>query len=156
MAVDREIFLKLGGFDPLYLPGRIEDLDFCYRAFMAGYHAKYVPQAVAYHKGQATFGREFTAAGCDRLALRNTLLFQWKNLRRTGHRLRQGAGTALRLLRDFALAPWRRGGERLPFWTAYRQARRRRSQIVPTAAQSSSREREFFRRFHPHCINSLT
>ncbi|MCI0683282.1 MAG: glycosyltransferase, partial [Gemmataceae bacterium] len=51
MAVDRQLFLELGGFDTLYLPGRIEDLDFAFRGYLAGYRALYVPQAVAYHRG---------------------------------------------------------------------------------------------------------
>jgi elongation factor G len=37
LAVNRRVFCALGGFDPLYLPGRIEDLDFAYRGFLAGY-----------------------------------------------------------------------------------------------------------------------
>src|SRR5690606_39237804 len=51
LAVDRRRFLDLGGFDPLYLPGRIEDLDFAYRGYQAGYHARYVPSAVCHHQG---------------------------------------------------------------------------------------------------------
>jgi len=51
LAVDREKFLELGGFDPLYLPGRLEDLDFCFRGYQAGYQARFVPSAVAYHRG---------------------------------------------------------------------------------------------------------
>ena len=37
IAVDRDVFTQLGGFDPLYLPGRVEDLDFAFRGYQAGY-----------------------------------------------------------------------------------------------------------------------
>ncbi|HEX8202588.1 MAG TPA: glycosyltransferase, partial [Isosphaeraceae bacterium] len=81
LAVDRVKFLALGGYDPLYFPGRIEDLDLGFRGWMAGWRGYYVPEAVAYHRGFGSFEPAFGRAGCDRLALRNTLLFAWKNLR---------------------------------------------------------------------------
>ncbi|MDR3636732.1 MAG: glycosyltransferase [Isosphaeraceae bacterium] len=80
LAVDRRKFLALGGYDPLYFPGRIEDLDLGFRGWMAGWKGYYVPESVAYHRGFGSFGPAFGRAGCDRLAMRNTLLFAWKNL----------------------------------------------------------------------------
>lgn len=80
LAVDRARFLELGGYDPLYFPGRIEDLDLGFRGWMAGWRGYYVPEAVAFHRGFGSFGPAFGADGCDRLAARNTLLFAWKNL----------------------------------------------------------------------------
>lgn len=80
LAVDRRRFLELGGYDPLYFPGRIEDLDLGFRGWMAGLKGYYVPESVAFHRGFGSFGPEFGAVGCDRLALRNTLIFSWKNL----------------------------------------------------------------------------
>jgi len=85
LAVDRERFLTLGGYDRLYWPGRLEDLDLGFRGWMAGWRGYYVPESMAYHQGAASFGPAFGRSGCDRLALRNTLLFCWKNLR--GRRL---------------------------------------------------------------------
>ena len=81
LAVDRRKFLALGGYDPIYFPGRIEDLDLGFRAWMKGLRGYYVPESVAYHRGFASFEPAFGQAGCDRLAARNTLLFSWKNLR---------------------------------------------------------------------------
>ncbi|HWE35886.1 MAG TPA: glycosyltransferase [Isosphaeraceae bacterium] len=85
LAVDRAKFLALGGFDPLYFPGRIEDLDLGFRGWMAGWRGYYVPESVAYHRGFGSFAPAFGRAGCDALALRNSLLFAWKNL--SGRRL---------------------------------------------------------------------
>ena len=85
LAVNRRRFLALGGYDTLYFPGRIEDLDLGFRGWMAGWKGYYVPGSVAYHRGFASFGPAFGRGGCDRLAARNSLLFAWKNL--AGRRL---------------------------------------------------------------------
>lgn len=79
LAVHRQRFLELGGYDPIFFPGRIEDLDLGFRAWMAGYRGYYVPESVAYHRGFGTFGPQVGAKGCDRLASRNSLIFAWKN-----------------------------------------------------------------------------
>lgn len=157
MAVDRAKFLVLGGFDPVYLPGRLEDLDFAYRGFLAGYHARHVPEAVAYHRGQATFGPAYGLAGCDQLALRNTLLFQWKNLRRPGHVARMAAGVPLRLLWDAVRAVRQPRERRFAFWRALAAAWRLRGQLKNTMfrpADAPEAERDFFDRFHPRAINA--
>lgn len=85
LAVHRERFLELGGYDPVFLPGRIEDLDLGFRGWMAGHRGYYVPESLAYHKGFASFEPAFGARGCDVLAVRNTLIFMWKNT--SGRRL---------------------------------------------------------------------
>jgi GT2 family glycosyltransferase len=85
LAVDRRRFLALGGYDPIYFPGRIEDLDMGFRAWMAGYRGYYVPGSVAFHKGFGTFEPQLGKAESDKLAERNTLIFMWKNM--TGTRL---------------------------------------------------------------------
>jgi len=159
IAVDRAKFVELGGFDPLYLPGRLEDLDFAYRGFQAGYHARYVPESVAYHLGAASFGSVYGEGGCDHLALRNTLLFQWKNLRAPEHRLRLLTGLTLRLLRDAWRAPRRAKASRFATWQALREAKRiwrARNEAVPISGGDIPREREFFRRHHPRTIDRVT
>jgi GT2 family glycosyltransferase len=85
LAVDRARFLALGGYDPLYFPGRIEDLDLGFAGWVRGWKGYYVPESVAYHQGFASFEPEFGRAGCEHLAARNSLLFAWKNL--TGRKL---------------------------------------------------------------------
>lgn len=171
LAVDRRIFLELGGFDPLYLPGRIEDLDFAFRGYLAGYVARYVPESVVYHRGMSTFGKIYGVGGCDRLALRNTLLFQWKNLRHPQHVVRQLTGFPLRIARDVARAPWEPTATRLPFVhalvAAWAQWRKMRGQIVwpqrsrreerwPPLLRQTAAERAFFRRFHPRRMAAAT
>ena len=170
LAIDRRIFASLGGFDPLYLPGRLEDLDFAYRGYMAGYHARYVPDALAYHLGMGTFAAVYGEDGCAWLALRNTLLFQWKNLRHPLHRARGIGGLAVRLMFDLVRAPWTPPARRwalvralLAAMVRWRQMRVQEgdSPILGTmlrmvagkSGQSPSysirRERDFFQRFCP-------
>jgi N-acetylglucosaminyl-diphospho-decaprenol L-rhamnosyltransferase len=150
MAVDRQAFLSLGGFDPLYLPGRLEDLDLVFRGYMAGYEARYVPEAVAYHKGEATFRRVYGAEGSRRLALRNTLLFQWKNLRHPRHIARHLCGLAGRLVGDVVRAAWTAPEKRFAFTQALLAAMAR----LPDCLRARRRtphacrlERAYFREF---------
>lgn len=150
MAVDCKRFLQLRGFDPLYLPGRIEDLDLCYRAFLAGYHVLYVPEAVVWHRGMATYRKVFGEAGCDRLATRNTLLFQWKNLRHPWHWLKHLLWLPLRLIYDLLRAMWAPKERKLEFWRAFLGAVPRIRQAVMSPYRFKGtwkREREFFKRF---------
>jgi GT2 family glycosyltransferase len=49
----------VGGFDARYF-AYYEDLDWGFRAQLAGWHARYVPDAVLYHHGSATLGRGMT------------------------------------------------------------------------------------------------
>ena len=163
MAVSRERFLDIGGFDPLYLPGRLEDLDFALRGYLAGFEARYIPKSVAYHLGMATFGREFGRRGSDAMALRNTFLFQWKNLRHPRHVARQVAGLPIRLAWDVLRAASGRS-DRFAFTRALVAALARAWRFRadgkalrtaanydprPREAESLARERAFFRRFDP-------
>ncbi len=146
LAVDRRKFLDLGGYDPMYFPGRIEDLDLGFRGWMAGYRGYYVPESVAHHVGFGSFGPAFGKAGCDLLAARNTLLFSWKNL--AGRRLLSHlAWLPLRLAHSAAIG-------RGVFLKAFAGAMARvgsalsgrRSQAVGRGGWTA-RQEAFFRRF---------
>lgn len=57
LLVKREVFFELGGFDAAYF-AYLEDVDLCWRAWLAGYEVHYVPEAVAFHRyGQSGGGR---------------------------------------------------------------------------------------------------
>jgi len=146
LAVDRRKFLDLGGYDPIYFPGRIEDLDLGFRGWMAGYRGYYVPGSVAYHRGFGSFGPAFGPAGCDRLAARNTLLFAWKNL--AGRRLAAHlAWLPARLA--YALAS-RRGGFAPALFEALRRLREvaaARRALAVGRGDWVARQEAFFRRF---------
>ena len=146
LAVDRRRFLDLGGYDRIYFPGRIEDLDLGFRSWMAGFRGYYVPESVAFHKGFGTFEPRLGKAQCDLLASRNTLIFMWKNL-----------GGA-RLLRHFLWLPIRLGGSLLlgrpGFVRAFLGALSRMRQVIEgrralAVGQGgwTRRQEAFFRRF---------
>lgn len=142
LAVHRQRFLQLGGYDPLYFPGRIEDLDLGFRGWMAGWKGHYVPEAMAWHKGFGSFGPAFGAAGCDRLAIRNTFLFCWKNLE--GNALRSHLAW---LMVRLASSPFRRTGEFAAFLEAVgRWKAIRRDRIAPRD-ERLRRQHAFFERF---------
>lgn len=80
-AFDRKKFLELGGYDDLYLPGRLEDSDLCFRAWQRGWLLLYEPRSVIYHKGGVAFHKRFGERGTLRINHRNSFLFVWKNVR---------------------------------------------------------------------------
>lgn len=49
----------VGGFDEAYF-AYYEDIDWAFRAQLAGFRCRYVPTAVLYHRGSATLGRGLT------------------------------------------------------------------------------------------------
>ncbi|MCE5300449.1 MAG: glycosyltransferase [Spirochaetia bacterium] len=79
-AFRASIFNELGGFDPLFLPGGMEDTDICVRAWKAGYCGYYEPKSALYHKGSATFKKEFSNFRRFVNNYRNSFLFAWKNI----------------------------------------------------------------------------
>jgi GT2 family glycosyltransferase len=146
LAVDRVRFLELGGYDPIFHPGRIEDLDLGFRAWMAGLKGYYVPESTAYHKGFATFAPELGEDRCDGLAIRNTLIFAWKNLR--GLRLAKHLGwLPIRLLGS--IAPSRRGFARAFVEAAsrWREVVRARRSLHAGSVGWIERQEAFFHRF---------
>lgn len=75
IAVRRELFDQLGGFDEVFNPVQFEDLDLCYRARSRGWRLLYVPTVEMYHL------ESVTTAGTPHLpnpalVVRHGLLFQ--------------------------------------------------------------------------------
>ena len=146
LAVHRGRFLALGGYDPIYFPGRIEDLDLGFRGWMCGWKGYYVPESRSLHRGFASFGPAFGRDGCDRLAARNTLLFCWKNL--SGRRLLAHlAWLPIRLIHAAATG---RNAYLSAFFQAVKRLgavwRRRRSRSLDPALWTL-RQEAYFRRF---------
>jgi GT2 family glycosyltransferase len=79
-AFDRKKFLALNGYDDLYLPGRLEDSDLCFRAWKSGWKLFYEPRSVVYHKGGVSFHKKFGVFNTLRINHRNSFLFVWKNI----------------------------------------------------------------------------
>lgn len=79
-AFDKKKFLELGGFDDLYLPGRIEDCDLCFRAWKRGLRSYYQPRSVMFHKATVSFKKAFKEKELLALSHRNIYIFTWKNI----------------------------------------------------------------------------
>jgi O-antigen biosynthesis protein len=98
-ACDREKFLELGGFDPLYEPFYLEDTDLSYAAWKRGWKVLYQPRSIAYHEHRGSIGKFFTRDWVEEVLRKNCLLFAWKNIhewRRLGGQLLYAwAGAAL-------------------------------------------------------------
>ena len=66
-AIYRRAALEaVGGFDEAYF-AYYEDIDWAFRAQLAGFRCRYVPSAVLYHRGSATLGRGMTDFNCYHL-----------------------------------------------------------------------------------------
>lgn len=79
-AYDREKFLALGGYDPIYLPGTFEDMDLCYRAWQKGWFCVYEEKAVAYHEDSVSFKKVYGDKKRQAISARNAYIFVWKNI----------------------------------------------------------------------------
>lgn len=76
----RKLFIELGMFDDLYNPFYWEDVDLSYRALKAGYKVIFTPQVKVEHRHESTIGKYFDQRRILKIAFRNQLIFQWKNL----------------------------------------------------------------------------
>lgn len=79
-AFNKAIYLKIGGFDPVYRPGYWEDVDLGYRAWKAGYRVDFEPQAVLLHDFESgVFKKKYGERQIRLINLRNQFIFTWKN-----------------------------------------------------------------------------
>jgi GT2 family glycosyltransferase len=66
---------ELGGFDEVYRPAYVEDLDIGYRAWMRGWPTVFCAGAQVEHRHRATTSRYYTSEYLDYLVERNYLRF---------------------------------------------------------------------------------
>lgn len=79
-AFDRKKFLELGGYDEIFLPGRYEDVDLCYRGWKNGWKGIYQPESKKVHLGGASFDKDFDSYKIQAMVFRNSILFMIKNV----------------------------------------------------------------------------
>ncbi len=77
--IRKDLFEKLGGFDPIYQPFYSEDLDLGYRAWKSGFTLLWEPKAVVEHKHEATMSK-FSVGFLNYVKERNRLLNTWRNI----------------------------------------------------------------------------
>jgi N-acetylglucosaminyl-diphospho-decaprenol L-rhamnosyltransferase len=78
-AIDRQKFLELDGFNPVFHPAYCEDLDLCFRAWRKGWRSIFEPASVVFHREHGSWGSQ-TEYSPAPLAFRGQLLFTWLSL----------------------------------------------------------------------------
>ena len=81
-AYDREKFLEMGGFDPLFEPFYLEDTDLSYGAWRRGWKVLYQPHSRLYHEHRATIGKHYSPSAIRAYLQKNYVLMVWKNIHR--------------------------------------------------------------------------
>ena len=76
----KKLFIDLGLLDELFNPFYWEDIDLSYRAWKAGYKILYDPSIKVEHHHESTIGKYFDKRKVLKIAFRNQLIFNWKNL----------------------------------------------------------------------------
>ena len=80
-AYRKEMFLELGGFDPLYEPFYWEDIDICYRAWKRGWRSLVEPRSLVHHERTHSAIRTAYSRRLVRwIYRRNKFLLSWMNL----------------------------------------------------------------------------
>ncbi|HXD55763.1 MAG TPA: glycosyltransferase family 2 protein [Solirubrobacteraceae bacterium] len=108
----RAVLEQVGGFDEAY-HAYYEDIDWAFRAQLAGHSCRYVPSAVLHHHGSATLGKGMTDFNAHRL-WRNPIWLIAKCfplrclLRHAPSLLRGQAGNLYTALRERKLRVWAR------------------------------------------------
>jgi len=83
-AYDREKFLALGGFDPLFEPFYLEDTDLSFNAWRRGWKVLYQPASRLYHEHRGTIGKRYSSESILAYLQKNYVLMVWKNVHRWG------------------------------------------------------------------------
>lgn len=76
MAIRKEVFLKMGGFDEDF-EFHMEEIDLCWRCLNMGYSIIYAPESVVYHLGGGSL--PMTSPRKVYYNFRNNLMMLWKN-----------------------------------------------------------------------------
>ncbi len=77
LALRREVWERVAGFDPAFFPAYFEEVDLCLRAAAQGYGIHYIPLAVGIHQEASALGK--TSASYYRLYHANRLRLLWKH-----------------------------------------------------------------------------
>jgi GT2 family glycosyltransferase len=100
---DREKLLFLGGFDTVYHPFYIEDIDLSYRAWKTGWKCLAEPTVVVIHESNATIRSHYWKRYIKTVSDRNRILFMWLNITDRDLIVRYFLFLPLSLLKDILL-----------------------------------------------------
>lgn len=77
---DREKLVFLGGFDTVYQPFYIEDIDLSYRAWKCGWKSLLMPEKTVYHETSSTILSLHKKRKIKFIGDRNRTIFLWLNI----------------------------------------------------------------------------
>jgi len=77
---DRRKLLLLGGFDPIYKPFYVEDVDLSYRAWKAGWKCVLEPTATVWHESSSTIRKYNKRRTIKFRTAKNKIIFLWLNI----------------------------------------------------------------------------
>jgi GT2 family glycosyltransferase len=77
---DRKKLLDLGGFDPIYHPFYVEDVDLSYRAWKCGWKCLFDPTMTVFHETSSTILALHRKRKIKFIGDRNRTLFLWLNI----------------------------------------------------------------------------
>lgn len=137
----RDLFLELGGFDPIFAPFYFEDVELSYRAWKRGCTVGYEPQSVVRHRFSSTI-RPLTGGRVERISQRNRLQFHWIHLH-DGALLRSHAFWLAILLLSGPVRP----RFLLGFWDALKNLREVRARRRVERARATRTDRDVLRVF---------
>lgn len=78
--LNKQIYVLIGGFDPIYSPYYWEDIDLSYRAWKDGYTVLFNRDILVEHHHESTIGKYFNRNKIKTIAYRNQFFFIWKNI----------------------------------------------------------------------------
>lgn len=138
----KQVYDMLGGFDLIYAPFYWEDVDLSYRAQKAGYSILFDPKILVEHHHETTTG-QFDSSYVKTIALRNQILFVWRNI--TDLSLMQSHTLSMLQLLLSALM-------RGQWWMirAWIWAVQKRLTVSPTPRYNKRRDRELIDAFTNH------
>ncbi len=103
----RELLVKLNGFDEIYSPFYWEDCDLAIRALEAGYKLLYLPEAKVFHQASSTISNYRSDSRRRLISNRNKFLFTWYHLGRKKLFLSHIPVTIMNLLVRWITLDWK-------------------------------------------------
>jgi len=104
---NREMMIKLHGFDEIYSPFYWEDSDLARRAMSSGYKLLYLPKSVVYHQASSTIANYRSNIQRHLVSNRNKFLFSWRHLDTNTFWISHLPTTALNLLVRWIVIDWK-------------------------------------------------
>ena len=104
---NREMMIKLHGFDEIYSPFYWEDSDLARRALYRGYKLLYLPKSVVYHQASSTIANYRSNVQRQLVSDRNKFLFSWRHMDTKTFWVSHLPTTAFSLLLRWLIIDWK-------------------------------------------------